>query len=236
MRLKLLIATSMLSLALGSEIAQAESPMFYFGVHGGRSIGASEISNTGSTFVLDGLASSGYVIGVHAGVDMKLPNSMVFAGVFGGYDGQNTQFKVINSPNTFTADLDRSWYGGGRTGVIVNGSKVYALVAYRQTDWHSSVPTLALTNLRGFDLGLGVEMKLAKSITFGIEGVRTQYQNGEFSFGTPASPTGIHQQLDQYQILARLNFEFGGAEQRSLLFPDDPPPVKGSDPKLKSSR
>ena len=206
---------------------RADTPQVYFGVHGGRALASTELSAPPSTFTLDGLGSDGYVAGVHAGVDMKLPSSMIFFGIFGGYDWQNTEFKA----GTFTAELGNSWYAGGRMGFTTKGAKYYVLAAYRQTEWSTSSTAIMIEELKGLDLGIGVEIPLAKNVSLGLEGISTQYRSAEIKAGPaggPFSPTGIHQETEQLSVMARLNFQFGGVEAPSI-FAEDPPPC---DPKM----
>lgn len=207
--------------------AKADTPQMYFGVHGGRALANTELSAPPATLTLDGLGSDGYVAGVHAGVDMKLPGSVIFFGVFGGYDWQNTAFNA----GTFNASLGNSWYAGGRAGVVVKSAKFYALAAYRQTEWSTNSLFIAVDELRGLDLGIGIEIPLAKNVTLGLEGISTQYRNAELNMGPAGGPfvgSGLHQETEQLSAMARLSFAFGGVEAPAI-FADEPAPC---DPKL----
>jgi opacity protein-like surface antigen len=213
--------------------AKAQSPTVYFGLHGGKTMSSTVLTNTGATFSLDGLSGNGYVAGVHVGADLQFANSPIFAGVFVGADWGNNEFKV----QTFTATLGSSYYAGGRLGVVATGgTKIYALAAWRQSEWSTSAKGLLLDDPRGWDLGVGIDVPIAKNITLGVEGVATQYQKGEFSLGAPfpamiQGPTGIHAQIDQLSVMARLSFQLGG---NSSIFDDAAPAkaAKACDPKM----
>lgn len=226
-----LLFAAFLWVVLSADRAKAQE--FYLGVHGGRSTAATELTDTGSTFSLNGLSSQGYVGGVHAGVDMRLPSSSIFVGAFTGFDWQNTEFKIVDGSNSFTASLGNSWYLGGRVGTVVHGGKIYVLAAYRQTGWSSSEPDLRLGDLKGFDVGVGIDVPIAKNISLGVEGIHTQFQRGEFSDAstTPATPTGLHAQTDQLSVMARLNIKFGGGEPSIFSNEGDPVPPKQRSPK-----
>ena len=217
-------------MALLAGPALAQSPTLYFGVHGGKSMTSTELTNTGATFSLDGLSGNGYVAGVHVGADMQLPNSPVFVGVFGGADWSDNEFKLAAGSTTFTMGVGNSYYAGLRGGVVVHGTKLYALAAWRQAEWSASVKGITLDDPRGWDLGLGIEVPVAKNVSVGLEGVSTQYQKGEFQVGSPPSASGIHAQIDQVSVMARLNFQLGGS---SSIFDDATAPAKSKvcDPK-----
>ena len=208
-------------IALLAGPAMAQSPTLYFGVHGGKTMTSTELTDTANTFSLDGLSGNGYVGGVHVGADLQMANSPIFAGVFGGADWGDNEFRLAFGSAAFTATLGNSYYAGGRLGVVVHGTKVYALAAWRQTEWSSSVKGLTLDDPRGWDVGLGVEVPIAKNVSLGLEGIHTQYQKGEFMAPHPITkvPTalGIHGEIDQISVMARLNFQLGGS---SSIFDD----------------
>ena len=215
MNLKALLLGGAIALLAGP--AMAQSPTLYFGVHGGKTMTSTEITNTAATFSLDGLSGNGYVGGVHVGADLHLANSSIFAGVFGGADWGDNEFKLAVGSTAFTATLGNSYYAGGRLGAVVHGSKVYALFAWRQTEWSSSVKGLTLDDPRGWDIGLGAEVPIAKNVSLGLEAVHTQYQKGEFMIGSPPAASKIHGEIDQVSVMARLNFAIGG---NSSIFDD----------------
>lgn len=231
------VGSAALGVILFTSFASAQTPSFYVGVHGGQSMASTELSAApapGFGVSIDGLGSNGMVGGVHAGIDLQLQNSAVFFGAFAGYDWQNTEFAVTFGPTSITATLGDSWYVGGRAGVVVHGAKVYGLAAWRQTEWSTSlpVPGLALDDPRGWDIGIGIDVPIAKGVVLGVEGIRTQYQKGEFSAGTPAAPTGIYAQTDQLSFMARLSFALGG--NPASIFDDAAPAAKAKacDPKM----
>jgi opacity protein-like surface antigen len=211
---KLLIAGA---IALLATPAMAQSPTLYFGIHGGKQMTSTELTNTGATFSLDGLSGNGYVAGAHVGADLQLPSSPVFVGVFAGADWGNSDFTLTAGPIAFTAGIGNSYYAGARAGVVVHGTKVYALAAWRQSEWSASVKGITLDDPRGWDLGLGIDVPIAKNVSLGLEGVSTQYQKAEFMVGAPPAASGLHAQIDSVTVMARLNFAIGG---QSSIFDD----------------
>jgi opacity protein-like surface antigen len=226
---KLLIAGA---IALLATPAMAQSPTLYFGIHGGKQMTSTELTNTGATFSLDGLSGNGYVAGAHVGADLQLPSSPVFVGVFAGADWGNSDFTLTAGPIAFTAGIGNSYYAGARAGVVVHGTKVYALAAWRQSEWSASVKGITLDDPRGWDLGLGIDVPIAKNVSLGLEGVSTQYQKAEFMVGAPPAASGLHAQIDSVTVMARLNFAIGG---QSSIFDDAgaaPAKSRACDPKL----
>lgn len=228
-----LVAAALLAVVAWGTPASSQSPSVYFGVHGGKSMASTELTDASpSTFSLDGLGSSGHVAGVHAGIDVRLPNSPIFAGILAGYDWQNTRFDITSGSSNFNVQMHDSWYAGARTGVIVHGGKVYVLAAYRQTEISTSVATLTLPNAKGWDIGVGAELPITKNISLGVEVVRTQFGRDEIQYGSPSSGTGAFAQTDQLQGMARLNFCISGCGGGSIFSnEDDPAPPKQRSPK-----
>lgn len=212
---------------------KAPAQEVYVGVHGGKSMGSTELTNTPGTFSLDGIGSQGYVGGVHGGVDLRLPSSPIFAGIFAGYDWGQTEFALTVGSNSIKMSTGDAWYVGGRAGVLIGGSKVYALTAFREATWSSSIKNLTLADPKGFDLGVGAEIAIAKNVSLGIEGIRTQFQKDEFMFGAVPVATGVHAQTDVVSVMARLNFQFGNFPTGSIFDDRVPAPAaKGCDKKL----
>ncbi len=231
LRMTAITAVVTLAVMVGFAFA-ASAQQVYVGVHGGKSMASTDITNGPSTFSLDGLGSQGYVGGVHGGVDIGMPKSAFFVGAFAGWDWQNTAFTV--APGNFKASMGDSWYVGARAGVVTHGTKIYVLSAYRQTDVATSVATLTIPKAKGFDLGLGIEVPLSNNVSLGLEGVRTQYQRDEITFGAPPVATGIHEQTDAVSIMARLNVGLNLSGNGSI-FDDRAAPAKlgaACDPKM----
>jgi opacity protein-like surface antigen len=214
---KILFGVILAAAGVASDKAHAQSPSVYFGIHGGKGLATTELTTDALGGVsLDGLGSNGLIGGVHAGVDLQLANSIVFVGAFGGYSWQEIEFNANVGTASVNATLGDSWYVGGRAGVVVKGSKFYALAAYRRSEMaFSSTPSwitgkLSLDDPRGWDIGLGAEIPIAKNISLGIEGIYTQYDKGEFAWG--GVPTKVHGEIDQISVLARLNIQFGAVQ------------------------
>lgn len=214
-------------LGFSSSFAAAQTtPQVYFGVHGGSSMGVGEIKDPSGPFDLDGLGAHGWVGGAHLGVDMKLPASPFFIGAYGGYDVQNTAFNASAGSSVFTAKLGDSWYAGGRGGFQFDGgAKIYGLAAYRDTKmtWTGG----GAPELKGYDLGVGLEHPLAKNLSIGIEGIKTTFQ--DVTIGGPGSTTALA--ASQLSLMARLSLKFGGGESYSPFIEPAADPA-ACDPKL----
>ncbi len=233
LRMTAITAVVTLAVMVGFALA-ASAQQVYVGAHGGKSMASTELTNGPSTFSFDGIGEQGYVGGLHGGVDIGMPKSAFFVGAFGGFDWQNTAFTVTAGSSNFKAAMGDSWYVGARAGVVVHGTKLYVLSAYRQTDATTSVATLTIPKMKGFDLGVGIDVPLSNNVSFGLEGVRTQYQRDELTFGAIPAPTGIHEQTDAVSIMARLNVGLNLSGNGSI-FDDRAAPAKlgaACDPKM----
>jgi opacity protein-like surface antigen len=226
------VTALMVFAAITAQGAVAQTPQFYIGVHGGKSIAASELTLDMAPVSIDGLSSNGYVGGVHAGLDLQLPNSPLFFGVLAGYSFQNTEFNAAFGSSTFSATLGNTWYAGGRVGFVIYGAKVYGLAAYRQAEWDSTVAELTSPDLKGFDLGMGIDIPIAKNVSLGLEVVNTHFRASEFQLS--GVDTGVSQQVDQLVGMARLNFTLGGANPLSVFDDRRDPPAepRGADKKV----
>lgn len=218
--------------------ADGPSPSIYFGVHGGKSFANTEVTaDMAPGMSLDGLGAHGYIGGVHLGADLAFTKNdglNPFVGVFCGYSWQNTAFELTLGPGaSLTAELGNSYYGGVRLGLTSPGGvKGYVLGAYRQTDIAIALsgltPSPGPSSLKGWDIGIGGEMPLAKHVSIGVEGVWTRYDKEDVTWN--GSDTGLNIQPDQLSVMARLNVTLGGLQ--SMVDDSNPPAGKACDPKM----
>ena len=180
--------------------ARADGPAFvpYVGVHGGYSIGSTEVGISGSPLAIDGLSSHGLAGGIHAGLDTQLPGTQLVLGVFADYTWQDVAFEV--KPNLLKATLGDSWTVGGRAGIQMGNALPYVLVGYTGTKSDTSFAgtSIASPDLRGWTGGAGIELKLSSMLSLAGEYRYTKYDS-ENLFGV------VDLQTESHSVMARLN-------------------------------
>lgn len=214
--------------------ADGPTPVVYFGAHGGKSFASTELTVDGVPGLsLDGIGSKGYVGGIHGGADLLLSQRdglNPFVGVFGGYSWQNTEANLTLGPGVgLSMSLGDSYYGGARLGLASSGGvKGYGLIAYRHTDLGFSsplpIPAIGPSSVKGWDIGAGIEMPVAKHMSFGIEGIWTKYDTADVTIA--GTPTPLNLDIDALTVMGRFNITFGGVQS---IFVDEPAPC---DPKF----
>ena len=209
--------------------AAAQTPTFYVGVHGGLSMADTELSGGGFSF--DGIGSKGWIGGVQGGLDLNLPNGgappQFFVGGYGSYSWQNTDTELKTGGPNWTGSLGDSWSVGGRAGTYYGASKIYVLAGWRQTELDLGALAPSMT-LQGWDVGLGAAIPITDFMEFGIEAVRTQYQDEKIG--------PINLSSEQLSVLARLNFKLGGPGKSSIFTNEDDNKAVGCDPKLRGCK
>lgn len=181
--------------------ARAQGIQLYGGVQAGYSIANTEVSSPlAPGFSIDGLGSKGMIGGVHGGVDMQMPSSIWFVGVFGDYTWQRVDFSI--NP-VATARLGDSWTIGGRAGFVSGKSKYYGLLGYTQAESSLNIAGVTMPTFKGLTYGAGVSYALANNLALGLEARYTHFDSANVMNVVDLQP-------DQLSVMARLSFQFGG--------------------------
>ena len=190
----------MFGLSAGS--AHAQGIACHLGAQAGLTVASSEIS--GAMFSVDGLSarSRSPDFGLHTGCDYKIPTTALSIGAWGEYMWRSVDFKASAGPVGLTIGLGNSWAIGARAGyVLPNGVMPYALVGYTQTDLTLPAGTPLSNNLKGWMMGGGVEVPLAKNLSFAGEARWTKYADVDLA------PVGLPAKIDTdaLSVVGRLN-------------------------------
>jgi opacity protein-like surface antigen len=180
--------------------ARAQGLQTYFGVNGGYSHAFGSLSDPSTPgFALDGLGFKGFSGGVHGGVDMQLPASMFFVGVFGGYTWQKVDFAI--NPIA-TARLGDAYTAGVRTGFKSGKSKYFVGMGYAHAEMTSNISGLDLPSLHGLAYTAGTTYEIAPNLLLGGEVTYTHFNK--------ASVMGLADlQVDQLAVKATLSIQLG---------------------------
>lgn len=146
----------------------------YIGAGAGLTSVSAEVGK--GAFSVDGLGAQGQKGVLQIGCDMRLSGSPLVFGLFGEYGIANTEFSV--NPGIFSAKMTNNYAVGGRLGYVFQGAMPYVLLAYQHTDaeWSIAAPGLP-GSFRGYAVGGGIEMPLAKNLSFDVSGRWTKYQS-----------------------------------------------------------
>ncbi len=203
MRYKLFAATFCV-FALSSA-ANAQSLSCHLGAQAGLTIASSEICGTG--FSLDGLSarSRSPDFGLHTGCLYKIPTTPFAVGPWGEYNWRAVDFKASAGPVGLTVGLGNAWAIGARAGyVLSNGVMPYALIGYTRTELTLPAGTPISSDLKGWMMGGGIEVPLAKNLSFAGEARWTKYDAVDLSPVLPA-PLAADLKTDALSIVGRLS-------------------------------
>lgn len=208
----ILAAVAALSIVLFSPTrARAQSALqAYAGVHGGYSMMNTEVSSPlAPGFSIDGLGSKGFGGGIHGGVDVALPSSIFFVGVFADYTWQKVDFSI--NPIA-TARLGDAYTVGFRGGIAPGKSKFYGLIGYKHAESSINVAGVDMPSFHGMTYGAGTSYNVAPNVSVGGEVLYTHYQS--------ASVMGVvNLQPDQLEVRAFVNFQLGNLTNPLALAP-----------------
>ena len=181
--------------------ARAQTPLqVYVGAHGGYSMVNTEVSSPLLPgFSLDGLGSRGLTGGVHGGVDVALPSSMIFMGVFADYTWQKVDFSI--SPLA-TARFGDAYTLGVRAGVATGKSKFYGLVGYKHAESSINIAGVDMPSFHGMTYGAGTSYNIAPNMAVGGEVLYTHFQSANLM-------SVVNLQPDQLEVRAFVNFQLG---------------------------
>lgn len=215
-----LAAIAALTIAATTTKARAQTPLqIYGGVNAGYGFANTDatVSSGATSAAIEGLGAQGKMYGLHAGVDMGLPNSAWFVGAFGDFNWQDVDFSAgIPGVAGIKAKLGDSWTVGSRVGLASGKTKYYGLLGYTQTDFSVSPtgfaipPTIKLpSNFTGITYGVGVSHSLANNLALGVEARYTHYNSAAIDLG--ALPLTASLQPDALSIMAKLSIQLGNA-------------------------
>lgn len=196
------ISGIMFGLGFGSPV-WAQGISCSLGAQAGLTIASSEISGTG--FSLDGLSarSRSPDFGLHTGCLYKIPTTPFAVGPWGEYNWRAVDFKASAGPVGLTVGLGNAWALGARAGyVLSNGVMPYALIGYTRTELTLPAGTPISSDLKGWMMGGGVEVPLAKNLSFAGEARWTRFDKVDLT------PVGLPADLktDALSVVGRLNF------------------------------
>lgn len=198
-----LVLMALLALAMvivTAKPARAQGLQAYVGVQAGYGMADTSVSSPllpGAS--LDGLGSKGVLGGFHGGLDMQMPSSIWFVGVFGDYTWQKVDFSI--NP-VLTARLGDSWTIGGRAGFLSGKSKYYGLLGYTQAESSLNVAGVTMPTFKGITYGLGTSYNLANNLALSLEGRYTRFDSANVMSVVDLQP-------DQMSIMARLSLQLG---------------------------
>lgn len=193
----------MFALGAGAPVL-AQSPLSCaLGAQAGLSIASSEVSGAG--FSIDGLSarSRSPDFGLHTGCLYKIPTTPFAVGAWGEYMWRSVDFKAAAGPIGLTVGLGNAWAIGARAGyVLSNGVMPYALIGYTRTELTLPAGTPISNDLKGWMMGGGVEVPLAKNLSFAGEARWTKFDKVDLT------PVGLAADLktDALSVVGRLNF------------------------------
>lgn len=191
-------------LGSGSPVA-AQGITCHLGAQAGAEIATSSISNAGGSIDGLGARSRSPDFGLHTGCDYKIPTTAFSVGVWAEYLWRDVTFKAesVAPIGTLTAGLGNAWGGGLRAGyTLTNGVMPYALVGMTQTNLTIPTGVDISSSLKGWMLGGGVEVPLAKNLSLVGEARWTKYDKVDLTpVGLPADL-----KMDALSAMARFNF------------------------------
>lgn len=196
------ISVIMFVLGFGSPV-WAQGISCHLGAQAGAEIATSSISNAGGS--LDGLGarSRSPNFGLHSGCDYKIAGTAFSVGAWGEYMWRDVAFKAEGSGNSVSIGLSNAWAIGARAGYVLSGGVMpYALIGYTKTDLTLPSGTPISSDLKGWTMGGGVEVPLAKNLSFAGEARWTKHDKVDLT------PVGLPADLktDSLSVMGRLNF------------------------------
>src|SRR5262245_60246903 len=157
---------------------------FTFSVSGGVANDDVKLGIPGGS--IDGLNSTGAVLGAGLGVRYQLPASALVFGARGGYQWYYGNFEITptGGPALFKAGLTDGWYADGTLGYAAGTALPYIGLGYTKMHTSASVfgTGVSSPDLEGIRYIAGVEFQLPRSLagwltpTIALEYVYTDYR------------------------------------------------------------
>lgn len=182
--------------------ARAQTVSTYVGLHAGYGMSSTELSDGVSS--INGIGAKGLMGGVHGGVDMYLPSSMWFIGVWGAYDFSKMDAKLSTPFGSASARLGDAWSVGGRVGLSKDKMKPYVLLGYKQAETSvSGLGVVPMPTLKGLVYGVGLDYSLANNLSVGAQATMTKFDAADIG------ATGIAMKPEALELTLRLNLQIG---------------------------
>lgn len=189
--------------ALGSGSPVAAQGGCHIGAQAGAEIATSSISSVGGSIDGLGARSRSPDFGLHTGCDFKIPQTAFSVGAWGEYMWRDVSFKVDSPFGGVAIGLSNAWAIGARAGYVMsNGVMPYALIGYTKTDLSLPAAAPISSDLKGWMMGGGIEVPLAKNLSFAGEARWTKFDKVDLT------PVGLPADLktDALSVVGRLNF------------------------------
>lgn len=160
----------------------------------------------------DSTGRSGVTYGGELGYDMGFPN--VVAGVYAGIEGADTKYcedtpgvdeTCLKSGRNITAGVRVGYVASTRALLYIKGgySNGQLKLAYRDLE-DSAYDFDAHSQLDGFHLGAGAEMRMMRNVYAKVEYVYTNYKG----YREVLDDVDYHVDLDRHQVVAGVGFRF----------------------------
>lgn len=212
----------MAAILIATGVKAADKSPAWTGIYVGASVGygstttetGANVAGLGNLLTIDGLGSSGGSMGLKAGADLLVQQFLV--GAFADWTHHDQEWSASSAliPGGTLASLkfDDSITLGGRAGMIVGDALVYGLVGYttmRTSDITvPAVPlTLAVSDLKGWTLGGGIELALTNAIFVGLEYRHTQFDSQDIPLGFGNASLSLKPEMNE--VRAALTYKFG---------------------------
>lgn len=221
--LGLAAALSLIAAILATHDARAETKATpWTGVHVGASLGhaqtvtavGADVAGLGTLATLDGIGTSGLSVGLSVGADLRIQQFLLGAFVDWTRHDQEWSLAVpalVPGPLA-TWTIEDAWTIGGRAGVIVGDTLIYGLLGYTTLSTSDiAVPpvplTLAVSDMKGWTLGGGLEMHLGQGIFLAAEYRYTRFDDQVIPIG--GTPLSLALDPEMHEAKARLSYKFG---------------------------
>jgi opacity protein-like surface antigen len=116
---------------------------------------------------------------------------------------RDVSFKVDSPFGGMAIGLSNAWAVGARAGyVLPSGVMPYALIGYTKSDLNLPAGTPISSDLKGWMMGGGIEVPLAKNLSFAGEARWTRFDKIDLT------PVGLPADLktDAMSVIGRINF------------------------------
>ncbi len=197
------ISGIMFALGSGSTVA-AQGIGCHLGAQAGLEVATSSISSVAGSIDGLGARSRSPDFGLHTGCDYKIPQTAFSVGAWGEYMWRDVSFKADAGPfGSMAIGLSNAWAVGARAGYVLSGGVMpYALIGYTKSDLSLPAGTPISSDLKGWMMGGGIEVPLAKNLSFAGEARWTRFDKIDLT------PVGLPADLktDAMSVVGRLNF------------------------------